>query len=671
MRNHFQAMTMKKFYIAAFAILSFCSAQAQFTQDYLKAADNYYRKGDYFSAAQYYEKFLEGKGAKGEQYNPYVIQASSKKSVATSSREQAIYNLAESYRQLNYHVKAEPVYRQIVQSGNTDFPLAQYHYATTLRALGKYDEAEKAFNDFLAGYKSADIYSEAAGREIQNLRFIKQQLDKKDLGLYSLSKAPAELNTTGASYAPFWMDQNTLLFTSTRPEGEVSDKSKAYVNRVYKAAYAGGNLSGIEKTSLPQEMNVHQGVVSAMPDGNTMFLTRWSFENGKKTAQLYKSTKTNGQWSQPGLLSGDMNVAGSNNQQPFVTADGKYLIFSSDRSGGQGGFDLWYAVLDANGNAGTPVNMGSSINTKWDEQAPFHHAASNTLVFSSNGRVGMGGYDFFYSKGSINNWAEPVNFGYPVNSVKDDIYFASRGTARNILEDVFISSDRSAECCLELFFLKKEKPLKQVKGTIVSCDSDRPIQGATVTVLDTVNNKVVFTQTTDASGNYSFALEEFQPLKVTANATGYLENSINVATVISDEQIQLQYPQLCLNTPEVDKPILLENIYFEFNRATLTPESHEMLDKLASMLADNPNVVIEISAHTDSKGSDTYNQKLSDARAQSVVDYLAGKGIDKSRLESKGYGESQPVAPNQNDDGSDNAEGRQKNRRTEFKVIRK
>jgi len=663
---------MKKIIIAASIVFCFFSAPAQFTYDYLKAADGYYKKGDWFSAAQYYEKYLESKDGKKEAYNPYVVQtSSSKKSAPASSREQAIYNLAESYRMLNFHVKSEPYYRQTLEFDPGQFPLARYHYATTLRALAKYDEAEKTFNDFLALYKTEDIYSESANREILNLRFIQQQMTKKDLNLYSVNKAGAELNTTGANYAPSWLNESTLLFTSTRPEDAAIDKGKTYLNRIYTASHANGQLSAVAKAELAQEKDIHQGVTAVTPDGNTMFLTRWTIDKTKKTATLYKSIKTGNNWSEPVMLSGDINAADANTQQPFVSPDGKQLWFASDRSGGQGGFDLWYAELDAAGNTGKPINAGTTLNTKWDEQAPYYHAASNTLVFSSNGRAGMGGYDFFHTKGVMNNWAVPMNFGYPVNSIKDDIYFASKGSGRNILENVFLSSDRSAECCLELFFLKKIKPMKELRGLVIACDTKKPIQGATVNIVDPSNNKNLSTIITDNNGNYIFSFDDFQQLQVTASSTGYIGDTLSVSVPDDMDTIELANPVLCLNTPEVDQALVLENIYFDFNKADLKEESFPVLDELVTILNDRPQMTIELSAHTDSKGTDTYNDRLSQARAESVMKYLMSKGIDASRLEAKGYGETAPLASNTNDDGTDNPDGRQKNRRTEFKILKK
>jgi outer membrane protein OmpA-like peptidoglycan-associated protein len=324
-----------------------------------------------------------------------------------------------------------------------------------------------------------------------------------------------------------------------------------------------------------------------------------------------------------------------------------------------------------NGNVGTPVNMGTVVNTEYDEQAPFYHEASKSLIFSTNGRVGMGGFDFFQSKGTIGNWATPVNLGYPVNSVKEDMYFVSRGSAKNMLEDVMLSSDRDAACCLELFALKKIRPLRQISGRIVSCDPSKPIVSSTVTVVDPATNKIVFTRVLNADGTYSFTLEDHQPLKVKAEASGFIKNEKDMQPPADMEEETLVLPDLCLTPepPKVDEKFVVQNVYYDYDKAEVKPESYPALDEIVRMLNTYPNMEIELSAHTDSKGSDEYNQRLSEARAQSVVDYLVSKGIAKERLVAKGYGETQPVAPN-TIDGKDNPEGREKNRRTEFKVLK-
>lgn len=666
---------MKKIYLTSAIILCLVTAKAQFTYDYLHAADNYYKKADYNSAAEYYEKYLtiSKPDAKKEGFNPYIAQtAVTNKKAAVSSRQQAVFYLAESYRRLNYPSKAAVYYKQVLDESETAFPLAGYHYATSLRALEKYEDAEKAFTRFLDNYKMDDVYSEAARKEILSLRFVQEQLAKKDLKLYTVIKADAPLNTKGANYAPVLLGENTLLFTSTRADSTTGDKKHVYTNRLYQAAYSEGTVTGITRASLPQANDLHQGVVSITPDSNTMFITRWTIVQGEKKSTIYSSYRNGEGWSSPVLLDSMVNTPGFNAQQPYVMDGGKYLLYASDKPGGQGGFDLWYATLDATGKPISTTNLGEEINTAYDELAPYYHAASGTLVFSGNGRIGMGGYDFFYSKGNLMGFGPPVNFGYPVNSVKDDIYFVSRGSARNILEDVFLSSDRAAECCLELFSLRKIKPLKQVNGLVVTCDNSEPLAGAVIRIVDTINNKTVFTKTTGADGSYSFTMEEFQPLKAIATRNGYDTAALHFNTPVNEEADNLLNPALCLikEAPPVEAIIVIDNVYYDFDKSVLKEASHPALDKVVAMLNDHPAMEIEISAHTDDKGSDSYNLKLSEARANSVVAYLVSKGIGKARLQAKGYGATMPVAPNRQEDGKDNPEGRQQNRRTEFKVLK-
>jgi OmpA-OmpF porin, OOP family len=660
---------MRNILIAGVAALTCSAAQAQFTQDYLRAADDYYRKGDYYSAAQYYEKFL-ARNPKGSAagYNPYVVQAAVKKggTMRTSTREEAIYHTAESYRMLNYHSKAEPYYKEAT-AFQQQFPLAPYYDATSLRALERYEEAQAAFNTFLASYTTNDEYRKAAEREVKNLEFIQQQLKRADLAMYNIQKAPAGLNDTGANYAPVFIDNSTVLFTSTRPVA--GDAKKTYLNRIYTATVSGGGVSGVTPVTVAQD-EMHQGVAGVTPDGNTIFLTRWTITDKVRSANVFSTRKSNdGTWSAPQAVA-SLNTEGASTQQPFVMPGGRQILFSSNRPGGLGGFDLYMADLGADGSVSNISNLGAAINTPYDEQAPYYHAATSTLVFSSNGRVGMGEYDLFWSKGTPGNWAEPVNFGYPVNSVKDDIYFASKGGARNILEDVLLSTDRSSACCLELFSLQRKRPLKQISGTVLSCDNKTPLAGASVTILDTVNNRTVATLTTDVAGRYTFTMEDFQPLKAVATIKEYYTGNVQIATPANLDEERLAGPELCLVAIKYDEPVVVNNIFYEFAKWQLKDESFAELDKLVKLMNENPTIRAEIGAHTDAIGSDKANQILSEKRAQSVVDYLVSKGISKDRLTVAGYGESRPIAPNTNDDGSDNPEGREKNRRTEFKVIK-
>jgi outer membrane protein OmpA-like peptidoglycan-associated protein len=678
-RSSTKKSSMKKILLTAITIASAVAVNAQFTYNYLRAADNYYNKGDYYSAAVYYEKFLgQGNNKKTmPEYDPYTTQTIKKKtSTGSNIKEDAIYHLAECYRLLHYPAKAEPYYKEATAFNKQQYPLANYWYGTTERALAKYDEADKAFNSFLDEYKKEDGYTEDAKREILDLHFIQAEL-KKDISHYIISETK-DLNDSGANYAPVWLNNNTLLFTSTRPTD--STAAKKYINHIYAAVYDGSTVNNVTKVNVPQIKDEHQGVVSATPDGKTIFLTRWTLADGKKIASIYTSTKNDSGWSAPVAMDSIINTAGFSSQQPFVMPDGKHLLYASNKAGGSGGFDLWYATLDADGKAISTANLGTTINTVNDEQAPYYHATSNTLVFATNGRVGMGGFDLFYTKGNIDNWSAPVNFGYPVNSVKDDIYFASKGNAKNILKDAMLSSDRASACCLDLFNVQKQLPLKKLSGIVVLCDNNMPFANATVNIVDTLSGKIVATKTTGNDGSYSLLMEDYQPLKVVAASTGYHADSLHFEAPANDESITvINNPNLCLSKistptfsiPEVGKTMVLSNVYFALDKSVPLPTSYPTLDTLVETLKENPTVVIEIGGHTDSLASVSYNQKLSQARAENVVKYLVSKGIAQERLTAKGYGESMPIAPNSKPDGTDNPEGRQMNRRTEFKVIKK
>jgi outer membrane protein OmpA-like peptidoglycan-associated protein len=208
-------------------------------------------------------------------------------------------------------------------------------------------------------------------------------------------------------------------------------------------------------------------------------------------------------------------------------------------------------------------------------------------------------------------------------------------------------------------------------GLIVDCDTHQPLAGATVTLLDTVRQKTLRKITLDATGRYSFEVDPQRYYKIIAEKENYFTKSLYFTSDELTRVDSLDNPTLCLKHYEVEKPIVLNNIYYDFGKATLRPESKVVLDTVVDMLIDNPRLMIEMSAHTDSVGSDRYNMKLSQARAQSCVDYLISKGISSQRLIAKGYGKTRPVAPNSLPNHKDNPEGRQQNRRTEFKVLRK
>ncbi len=666
------------FYTALFSI-SALAATAQTASDYLQAAERFFKEGDYYSASQYYEKFLTGKPGKAKSgYNPYVVQRVAATSAATSpsSRKDVVYNIAESYRMVHYYSKAEPYYREAAEMG-TVYPLAAYWHAKCQRAIGNLDSAEVELKTFQASYTTQDDIAKDVQKELDNLSFVKGQKARRDLARYAVTKSENPLNSgAGANYAPFFLADGTLTFTSTRNDtaAALPAGKNPYTNKVYQAGTNSTIAADVQKLNVPTDTKMEQGVAAFTPDGNKMFITKWVNQGIKKVAALYSSTKSGDGWTTPARLPATINAESASTQQPFVTADGKYLLFSSDRVGGSGKFDIWYVALSSTFEPSAEVmNMGATVNTAGDDEAPFYHLPSKTLIVASNGRTGMGGYDLFYSKGDFTTWETPVNMGQPVNSIKDDIYYAT-SDKKSIWNNALLSSDRDSPCCLEMYAFDRKSLPKVISGTVVDCSGGKALPGVSVSITD-AGGRTIATKTTDAAGNYVLIMAEYQALKVSAAATGYNSNSTAVA-VPAEEMDSTTSPVICLTL--IPKPIgekepgdnesfVFDNALFGFDKSNLTEGSKLILDKVVARMNRNPAMTIEIVSHTDNFGSDAYNQALSEKRAMACVDYLVEQGIDSGRLTSKGMGEKEPVADN-TINGKDNPAGRAKNRRTEFKI---
>lgn len=664
---------MKK--IALFCLISLVwaikSANAQYVYDYKRTADVYFASGDYYSSAQYYNKALGTFNIKPEQILPYALEKKGKEPARIKDYETVVYRLAESYRLYADFGNAEKTYEQVVGfNNNTMFPLARYWYGVCLRANRKYQEALDQFKQFKQTYTSADEISARTALEIASCEFAIEQAAATPR--FTLTKLGGNVNEGGANYAAAVIDPNTILYTSSRPEKSVveakNDKKKKenpYVNDFYIAEGSATNFDKVSKVNIPETKGMHQGVGMTTTDGTNLYLTRWSYKNGERAAAIYLSKKQGTGWTEPQALGANVNVPGYSSMQPFVTDDGKYLLFASNRPGGMGKYDLWYCPL-SNGSPGAARNMGTGINSRDEDQAPFYDAEKKALMFSSDGRIGLGGLDFYVSEGDFSNWTTPRNMGAPMNSSKDDIYYTA-ANKEHPLAAGFISSDRESVCCLEVFAIKKNS--KIVSGQILDCDDGLPLTGARVTLLDTTVQKVLQQVTLNETGRYSFEVDPLKKYKVLAEKENYFSKAIYFSTEELTKVDSLINPTICLKRYEIGKPIILKDIYYDFNKATLREQSKVVLDTVVSIMQDNQNIVIEMSAHTDSKGSDAYNMKLSQARAQACVDYLISRGIPSSRMIAKGYGETRPIAPN-TINGKDNPDGRQLNRRTEFKVLR-
>ncbi|RYE07118.1 MAG: hypothetical protein EOP51_33985, partial [Sphingobacteriales bacterium] len=360
-------------------------------------------------------------------------------------------------------------------------------------------------------------------------------------------------------------------FTSSRPqtpEGNtkvlqtgndntvaISKKATPFINDIYFWRQEGG----VRGAAIKRPAGTEFAAATFTPDGSRMYFTAWKTEDVVKKYEIWTTSKrSDNTWGDPVTVSTTLNGSG-NNKQPFVTPDGKFIVFASDRSGGMGRYDLWYAPLRSDGTTGQATHMGNTINSAGDEEAPYYNAVSKKLRYSSNGMVGMGGFDFFESRGDFVSWAKPVNMGYPFNSSKDDIYFTSTNA---IGSEGYISSDRESLCCLELFAVKMETIT--IKGVLTDCKTEKPVPNATVSLNSAEDS---YTATTDDMGMYLFKVASRKPVTLKFEATGYFAKSVNYTTGELARADTLITADNCITPFKVNVPIVLKNIYFEFNSA--------------------------------------------------------------------------------------------------------
>ncbi len=661
---------MRSLYITILLLLSAKLIQAQFIPDYRRAADVYFANEEYYAAATYYKKALFPKGDSLAFSKPYAFELNSAKGTNKNSisKEYLVYQLAEATRLYKDFGEAEKWYKLASKSNNGQYPKATFWYAESLRANNKFEEAILIYQEFIDANEGQKEDIEKATLSILSCKFALNQM--RSPSMVSIRKLKSPVNSTGSNYAPL-LKGDKFYFTSSRPvdiESEtytlnntghvkVKQKNTPYLNGIYELEGKPESTSIVKRLSF--ETNAEYATTAFSKDGSTMYFTRWVSKD--KEYQVFYIDKVDGEWQAPEKLAGEINLRGFNAMQPFVTANGKFLLFSSNRPGGFGKNDIWYCTLTANGMVGNPINLGSEINTVEDDEAPYYDVATQKLLFSSKGRIGLGGFDFYESTGDFTNWSPAVNMGYPFNSSKDDLYY----TPAEETGAGYISSDRESTCCLELFYIKKDRIA--VNGVLINCDNGQPLEGVTVIYKDSLDTQEVKTK---ADGFYTFELDEPKAFSLRAEKDGYFSKNLKYLKGDVLKVDTLVSPELCLKPFEIKKPIVLKDIYYDFNSANLRPESLADLNVLVSIMNDNPKVEIEIGSHTDDLGSDKYNNELSKNRAQSCVDYLIAMGVATERIVAKGYGESTPIAPNQID-GKDNPEGRQLNRRTEFKVTKK
>ena len=647
----------------------------------VQLADQYFAAGEYYTAANLYEQFLHP-SKKQKTTSEFPLNIKAKRTIASTapnvSRTDILFKQAESYRLANYWQQAAATYKECMDKDPSEYSNALYWYAVCERSLGHYDSAWESIKQYLNSAGSKSQYKEAAEKELQTLQFIHEQLSRPDSVLMKTQKLNVPASNEKGAFALAHISGNQFLITSTQTDSTRVNGINPYHSRLFSATLGNGSLD--EMIPLPlttTDAAINQGAGTISPDGQHLYFSQWKKENGKIISSIYYSVKQGAHWSSPTRLP-VVNINTYSSKQPFCSADGNYLFFSSDRPGGSGKFDIWYVDLKKDGTTGQPVNLGPSVNTSNDEQAPFYQSSSGTLVFSSNGYPGMGGYDLFSVKGNETNWASPGNLGYPVNSSRDDIYFFAPEKT-NLLSNAVVSSDRGEGCCLETYLITKAPKNKRLTGSLFDCNGSAPLADAQVILKDGYGK--TWKTTTNANGKYSFEIgnEDHEPLTLSASKELYLDTTSSFKVENMDESDlltdKLVNADLCIEKKPEPKPepvlvIKAEDVvtvYFDFDKSLLKPEALQKLDSIYNIMAELPVTTIQISGYTDGVGTDAYNKVLSDKRARACADYLIQKGIDAGRVSFVSFGACCPVEM-EKINGRDNPDGRSRNRRALINV---
>ncbi|MBN4049653.1 OmpA family protein [Bacteroidales bacterium AH-315-N07] len=675
-----------------------------------RLADYAYSMGNYYTAIDLYSR---------------INEKDPKNAMVT-------FKIAEAFSIVRDYKNAEIWYEKTILLNPKDYQLAKYSLASMLKMQGKYKKAKELFVKFYKQYKGANagLYKKASKKEIEDCDFAMRHVKKPvDIRIENLGNS---VNAAYNDFAPV-LYNDKLIYSSLPADSVIIVKKKDKNNHLIKLYYSEYKDKQWSKRKVFDEgkfniedMHAANGAFSA--DKSRFYFTRCKQKEEGVICAIYVSNNNNGKWEEPLILNEDINDPSATSTHPNIAVMGKkeFLFFASDKSGGggRGGLDIWQCEIKKGKRYLKSKNLGSKINTIGDEITPFYDNFTETLSFSSNGLNSLGGLDIFEAKRKGRRWGIPENMGYPLNTSYDDFYYM---VANKHGEGYFVSNRpgsitlKGETCCDDIYYYKWLNYIYlAVRGWVYDEDDNtkKPLEGAEVKLYleDGTEQKPIKLDTILDNKMYLFELDTGKIYKVMAFKDGFFKSdSIIVTKNIKESDIfQINFdlknedtlrvdltlykldkmsiisktdymkehadiigkikeiPDSVKGVPkqqDISKSFVLKNVYFDFDKASIKPGSKKTLNKLYDFLTENPKLIIELGAHTDSKGNDLYNLKLSQKRSQSVVNYIINKGIDQKRLEAKGYGETQPIAPNTNSDGSDSPEGRQLNRRIEFKII--
>ena len=580
----------------------------------LSEADAQFQRGEYYDASVTYKKV----------YNKL------RKKEERPQRGEVAFKMGRCYRLLNMSARASAAFQNALRY---EYPDSTTHFmlAQALHADGKYAAALRSYDKYLEFCPDDSLAINCAEgcRTAQEIRARGSRYVVKQAKLF---------NSRRADFCPMYLgaDCDQIYYTSTTEKATGDKKSEITGMKNADVFFSKKNEKGEWERPEPVEGELNtefdEGIVAFSPDAQTMYLTKARRElNAPTSVEIYTSTRSDAKWSAPvkfEITADTLPTFG----HPAVSPDGEYLYFVSDMPGGYGGKDIWRISLKE--RQGSLVNLGPDINTEGNDDFPYVRS-DGSLYFSSDGHPGMGGLDIFRAT-AVGDPADlrwkVENMGFPINSAGDDF-----GITFGKGEDGFFSSNRGDARGYDHIYSFEYDPVRiTIEGLVMDKDEE-PVKNAIIRIVgnDGSNQKEVARD----DGSFSFALQRGVKYVMLAGAKGYLNQKQEFA---SDSTMEDANYWVEFILPSISKPSVVENIFYDYDKADLRPESKTALNELIAVLHDNPNVTIEMASHTDRWGSDAYNINLSERRAKSVVDYLVENGISRDRLQPHGYGKSRP-----------------------------
>jgi outer membrane protein OmpA-like peptidoglycan-associated protein len=572
--------------------------------------------------------------------------------------------MGEMFQSAERFSEAVEAYQMAININPDFYPSVLYQYAESALAIGKYAEAGDKLRMFLE-------YDPIPGNARQRAT---ELLARSEFGLKAMANpVPFEPENLGAAinslhdeYAPtLTADEQTLIFTRKKPR---EDKNYLHLGREYEDFYVSYRKNGEWTPAVnlgpPINTQFNEGAQSISADGMHLYFTACNRPDGMGSCDIYYARRVGDEWSRPVNLGPPVNTS-SWDSQPSISPDGRTLFFVSNRRGNYGRMDIWMSVRNNEGKWSEPQNLGPAINTSGREMSPFIHPDNRTLFFASDGHPGMGGMDLFYTvKGEDGNWQEPVNLGYPINTYADEISLVVGASGK---EAYFASEQPGGEGGSDLYFFElyeeaRPQMVTYMKGFVFDAQTNRRLRAA-FELIDLQSEEIlVQSHSSEITGEFLIPIPVGRNLALNVWRDGYLFFSENFSFEDVRTGVDPHLYDIPLQPIREGESVVLRNVFFRFDSHELLPESLVELSRLLRFMQQNPNINIEISGHTDSTGSFSYNKTLSENRALSVYNYLVEEGIDKARLSYAGYADTKPVASNETE------EGRAKNRRTEFRV---